>query len=531
MIPVGRRPSEPAAAELKRPRRQLTGMRALITLVACCGLILWAARVVWEYRDPTLAEDKAVQARALRALGSRKATERVDAIQVLARLHFADSASAIRPLTPMLGDEDSAVRAAAVEALGPIGSRAVQVGLDPDAVRAAVSALIRVLKDPDPGLRRAAVATLGTMSSTKPETSAGPQVGPPPTLPGGKTMGPASALPTPVDRVAVIAAFTEALGDREAAVRGEAIVALASACSAGDPPESLAAGLGDESAENRKATVRALARFRRGLDPWIPRLLRIAEHDDDRSVRAATVGVLGGLTGPPGATAAAVPTLIEALGSRDPRVRAAVAEGLYRFGPEAAAAIPALLRVFTEPIDGAGGRAGAGSANDSRALSGVAAAALGKIAPGSASAKGVVTALTEVVRSGQGARQAQAAAALAQFGPAAAPAIPALVRMAREAGPTHAPESENEQAAAWALGKIAPGTPAVDEAVAALEDVLRSRQAPSRVAAVEALGRLGPNAATCLPMLRALREDPDAEVRRAVKHALAVLVLGDEGKL
>jgi HEAT repeat protein len=77
--------------------------------------------------------------------------------------------------------------------------------------------------------------------------------------------------------------------------------------------------------------------------------------------------------------------------------------------------------------------------------------------------------------------------------------------------------------AARALGEIAPGTPAADEAVAVLEDLLESPQAWSRAAAAEALGRLGSNAVTSLSKLRALREDSDDEVRRSVERALAVL--------
>ncbi len=80
---------------------------------------MWVARVVWEVHDPIRPE--AVQGGlALCALGSRTATERVEAIQTLAQLRFADSASrSIRPLTSMLEDEDSAVRVAAAEAAGP----------------------------------------------------------------------------------------------------------------------------------------------------------------------------------------------------------------------------------------------------------------------------------------------------------------------------------------------------------------------------------------------------------------------------
>lgn len=239
LIPVGRPPAEPASAEVGRPRRKLTGMRVLILLLAGCGLIVWVARVVWEYHDPIRPE--AVQAGALRALGSRKAAERVEAIQTLAQLPFAESASrSIRPLTSMLEDEDSAVRVAAAGALDPIGYHAIQAGLNDNAIRDAVSTLIRVLKAPDPGLRRVAARTLGTMSSTMPETGTSPQAGPPPSLHGGKTKTPApepvSARPSPVDRAAVIAALTEALGDREATVRGGAIVSLAAAFSTDVPP-------------------------------------------------------------------------------------------------------------------------------------------------------------------------------------------------------------------------------------------------------------------------------------------------------
>ncbi len=501
----------------------MTGMRAMMAFVACCALIVWAARVMRESPDPALAEERAIEARAVRALRSRRATERLGAIQALDRLSFADGAVAIRPLTAMLGDEDPGVRVASVEALGRIGARAVPNGSDDAAVRDAVTALIGLLKDPQPVMRTAAASALGIMTLAKPRAGTGTRGGPPPSGGNGPSPVPGAAVPTPVDRGAVIAALTEALGDRDAKVRGAAIFALAADTSMSDPPKALAAGLADESAENREATVRALAHFPRGLDPWITPLLRIAEHDDDRSVREATVSVLSGLRGPggpPAITAAAVPALIAGLGSGDREVRMLAAGLLSRMGTDAEAAIPALLRILTGPIDGEGD----GFVIDGRIPEALGAAeALGCIAPGTASAGEVIATLSEMARSGTGFRQLQAIRSLGEFGPDAAPAIPALIRMAREAGPDHA--SDNVQAAAWALGRIAPGTPAADEVVAALADILRSDRASSRVAAIEALRQFGPKAAVCIPRLRALREDPDIEVRQAAEQAL-----GDEGK-
>ncbi|SIO44755.1 HEAT repeat [Singulisphaera sp. GP187] len=438
MNPIGERLSERSASEPQRTRHHLTGLRAMIALVACTGLILWAARVVWENRDPALTEERAIQDHALRVLLSPNATERMGAIQDLERLRHADGAIAIRHLTAMLGDADSTIRIASVDALGTIGARAIRTGSDDAAIPAAIRALTGLLKDPQPAMRMAAANTLGAM------TEANHRPGPPRSGGRNKAPTPASAVITPVETKSVIAALTETLGDPNAEVRGKAINALAAATSLADPPKAFAATLKDESAENRRTTVVALAQYRRGLDSWIPALLRIAEHDENPAVRTMGVGVLTVRIGPPKVTAASVPALIARLESRDPEVRRAVAEVLGRFGPDADPAIPILLRIFTEATDGEV----AGSPYESQ-VQGDAAQALGKIAPLTASAKEVITTLTEVVRSGTSDKQRQATWALSEFGPKAAPAIPVLIRMAREAGPLHA--FANEGAAAWAL--------------------------------------------------------------------------------
>ena len=350
--PHGERLSEPGVARVTRTRRYLTGVRALCALVACCGVIVWAGRVVWEYRDPVRTESRAIQARALRALQSREATERVTAIRELQRLRFADDALAIRPLTAMLGDEDIEVRIASAEALGTFGTVAVENGSDDQAVDAAVRALIRLLKDPHPNVRFTVVNTLGSIACARPGAGVRAPPGPPP--PAAAPVAGATA----VDMRGAIAALTGALGDPEAKVRGAAVRSLAAAAlavsgSMAEPPRAIRAILEDESAENRRETLIFLVQFQRGLDSWIPSLLRMAEHDADRSVRERCVT---GVAVDPVVRAVAFAEIVLALivGFGEPRfrdVRDAAATLVGRFGSEADEAIPALLGFFTAAID------------------------------------------------------------------------------------------------------------------------------------------------------------------------------------
>ncbi len=50
--------------KVKRPRRYQIGLLSLLALVACCALILWAAREAWQNRDPLVAEERALEVRA-----------------------------------------------------------------------------------------------------------------------------------------------------------------------------------------------------------------------------------------------------------------------------------------------------------------------------------------------------------------------------------------------------------------------------------------------------------------------------------
>ena len=277
------------------------------------------------------------------------------AIQDLGRLSSADHAIAIRALNATLVDEDSEVRAASVVALGGMGFRAVETGSDGDAVVEALNALIGLLKDREPHVRAAAANSLGAISSAKAPGVLDTRASNHP--PGGTNARPALAgvVAAPVGTKSVIAALEQALGDREASVRGAAAFGLAAASSKFEPPSALAAMLEDESAENRVMTVRTVARYPLGLDWWIPLLVRMAENDRDRSVRA-DVPRRGSFTrsGRPRSRRRPSRRSVAGLRSRDLEVRKKVAHLLGRMGPEAEAAIPPLLRVLTQPVGDSG---------------------------------------------------------------------------------------------------------------------------------------------------------------------------------
>jgi HEAT repeat protein len=374
----------------------------------------------------------------------------VAAIRELERLAFGDSSVAIRPLVGTLADEDTEVRVAAAEALAKIIPSAARSGSGREVIRAAMNALIASLKDPDPEVRFAAATALGEIMSPTSRTGTRPR------RRGGKTPLPAQAAPRaparaprvavvlPIDRGTVLDALVEAFADPNVKVRAAVLDALASggpgACV--DPPRVYAAGLEDESPVIRRVAVDSLASFGRVLDPWIPILVRLAEHDPDRLVRAACSGAIGQKLGPPAVTAAAVPQLVPGLASANPQLRIQIAALLGRLGPDARSAIPGLIRVLNDPLEPQVGRVYSGSMMEDVDPACAAASALARIAPASNVARQLIAALTEVARSGPRIRRGAAAYALGQFGPAAAEAVPVLITMIKDADPTRLAQNE-----------------------------------------------------------------------------------------
>jgi HEAT repeat protein len=89
----------------------------------------------------------------------------------------------------------------------------------------------------------------------------------------------------------------------------------------------------------------------RGLDPRVPILLRLVEHDPDPSVRQQCMSTLSYAFKPPAVSPAAVPALITGLKSGDVKVRSQAASIVGTLKADARAAVPELLRILSEPID------------------------------------------------------------------------------------------------------------------------------------------------------------------------------------
>jgi HEAT repeat protein len=540
MSPTGDGPLNSENDKPKERRRLQTGVRTLIVLVACCGVSFWALRRLWENYDPVLVEARAIQKRAIGELQSGKAAERLAAIQELDRLRFGDSTIAVGPLTRALEDPETEVRIAAADALGSIGSGVVKSRSGEAAAHAAATALIQCLKRPNTAVRVAAARALGLIGSSAVESgSGGETVGAAATALIGCLKDQAGAVRSAaaaslgkislprlavvaaprINRAAVMGALAETLGDRDDKVRLAAIGAMTSHPGTSEPPQALAQGLKDESAQNRVAAIRGLNFFRKGLDPWVSHLLWLAEHDPDSSVRIQCLTTLTFAFKPPAITAALVPALTASLKSDSAAVRSQAAALLGQFRADAQPAIPELLRVLNEPpAPGVGSKRSPFNAFDAASK---AEEALGRIAPGSPEAEKVIAALIEVARNGPESRRGWAAYALGEFGPAAEEAVPVLIKVINDATPDD--KFEREQPAAHALGKIAPVTRSADQAVTALLPVLKFRAPFARATAIAALGRFGPRAAAAIPTIRALKDDRNAEVRAAAAKALVAI--------
>jgi HEAT repeat protein len=246
-------------------------------------------------KDPEPAvRDAAV--RALHAIGGKMARSRSGTEAIVA---------AVTVLRRSLSDPEPEVRLAAATCLGDLVS--------PQTARDSTAALLASLKDPETGVRCAAATSLEKLAS--PEFAA--------------------MTASQLDRRAAIAALAELLDDRDAKVRLAALRASVEHSvdpsrvqakaritliapgqvlqhPSTDPPRMLAKALKDEFTENRVAAVRLIGSFNQGLDPWVPVLLGLAEHDPELSVREACFETLKSLK-PPAVTAGVVPRLIPSL--------------------------------------------------------------------------------------------------------------------------------------------------------------------------------------------------------------------------
>lgn len=404
----------------------------------------------------------------VRRLKSPRLPERIEAAKALATVPPAALREALPDLAEALRDEYWDVRRYAAEALGKAGAEAVPV-------------LVRTLRRDDYYSRWYAAQTLRRM---------GPQA---------------------VQAVPDLARMLERGGID---VRQQSALALAEIPDASGAAKELAAALGDPNSMVRAAVVKALGRTGTAA---LPQLTELLGHED-RGVRvsaAAAVGQIGPDAG--GAAAAlvavlrseyaltmeqykeitskdihysrirhamaghpviramgqvgpaAVGALVECLESDDAELARWVAESLRRIGPDAAGAVPALLRAWKKEA-------------------------------------GKTWEWTSV--------RNQLVGALGAMGPAAEPAIPLIAECFRSR------DRFAVRPCAYALAGIGPK--ALPHLVAGLADP----DAGHRAAAAEALGRMGAAAGSAAPLLRKALKDDDEQVRQQAERALSAVQRG-----
>ncbi len=368
---------------------------------------------------------------------------------------------------PALDDPSPTVRAAAAQAIQGFGA-----GIEP-----LVPALLRRGQDdPDPGVRDACATALGRIRPGDLSTT-------------------------------VIPAFTAAI-DRSgtpAALREHLIEALTR--------------FGSKAAPAVPAIARTLISAEREPDRPSPKeteplsleaTYRPTPAEERILLRRNAAQALGALA--PGTPAAdeAISALIAALDDPIDEIERVVAQSLTAFGASARRAVPALASAFQR------------ARSEKHLLrAGLLADSIGRIDPTSAEAAVAVAFLSAVLYTEDGPARVFAERALANFGPAAAPAIPALMDLIRRPDLRSGPELAS---VARALGRIAPGGPDAGLAVAAIVEALISDPPPPFAApAIESLTRFGAEAVPALPRLRELENSNEPEVRSAAHKAVAAI--------
>jgi HEAT repeat protein len=531
-------PASGSEAGPKPARRRHSAGRTLIVLVVFGGVLLWAARLLWENRHPALA--------AARGLRASAVADRLTAVRDVTAAGTSDTAVAIPSLTPALRDQDASVRTTAIESLGLLISYSIRSRASEREAREAIAALMNSLKDPQPNVRLAAINVLSMIRTTTPNAPR-------------QTPKKDDEKPTPlIDANVMITAMTEMAADHDPLVRAAAVRSLCDA-SATDPASGFPAAtvaLVDEDPDVRAMAAEGVGRLiaqairnKKGESEAAAALAKLlaARKDRDAGVRTAAIGALSTITStanrrrprhaekgaeqagstidtgsfiagfveslgdqeaavnlaaaralvalePSAIPESAVSSLVAALKSRDSEVRLEVLRVLSQLGSRAVPAIPAFIAALKESADADRSKAQPGARGPREGMTGpayVAAEALGKIAPTTPAAGEAVTALTEALASGPPDRRPSAASALGEFGAKATPAIPALVKFLQESLRAQ-PASEDGSSAAVALGQIAPGTPSASAAVTALNEAVKSNLSDTRVAATKALERFSP---------------------------------------
>ena len=444
----------------------------------------------------------------------------------------ADFEPATSALIERLDDLEPAVRLSAIQGLGMLGPKILG---DPPA------RLVAVMEDESDQMRDAAIEALASFrhglpplvpslvraaERAEPRARAGylkllRRIRPPP-FSGDAVPGLIAALASKDGEIVAIAAndvsaFAEqvpsfdrwpARAEASAAVRpliaalgplidrkpndaatSDPVVAIAEALGrlAPDTPSSeeavgaLARVLRAGDTRRRVAAATALGRFHPGNVLFTTLSDLIGERD--LVVRLAVLGAIHDVHF--GAPFVVPKSLGAALEDASAEVRTAAASALWRAGLGIDPYVPALLRHAEHDADARVREVCSGS--------------LQHLRPPQVTAE-VLPDLIKSLTSPDARLRLVASDVLAALGPAAAPAVPALIRSIGE--PAASESWANPTArAAEALGRIAPRTSMAEKAIAALIAALQAKESEPKIAAVQALAHFGAAAAPAVPDL------------------------------
>jgi HEAT repeat protein len=456
------------------------GVRAPLLLIALCVLAAWGMIRYWDF---------ATSADPLQQIRSRNVEDRQRAaINLRVLTKKTDLAATTAALSLGLHDHDESVRVLVAQSLGQlIHQLTSQPVTTPEEKknlgtyeRIAVSLLAGSMSSETSALVRAAVVeSLGTTGTQR-------SITPPPALQAALNDG---------SIVWNLAIAREYYGLSEAT-----------------PPPELVAALNDSSPEVRAKAASTLRNFPLNLDPVIPELLSRMANDDSKVRQECALTLHWAHP-----TVAVVPTLIAALADSNREIRSVAAYLLGGIGPEAEAAVPALLDMLRELV-----RPVSGQSNPVQrryeSPPYTAARALGKIAKTTE----VVAALAGLLASDDEDKVVAAAHGLADIGDPAVTALPSLIAIYDRALKAHK-TYPLLSSVSDALSRIARNSPYASEVVDRLMRCLALKDTSVRCDGIRALAKFGPTAAAALPKLVTLADDTDSDVRRAVAAALRAI--------
>jgi HEAT repeat protein len=233
------------------------------------------------------------------------------------------------------------------------------------------------------------------------------------------------------------------------------------------------------------AAIDQLVAGKRDAVPVCAWVLRTATEPEGRFRSADALGKIGK------DAASAGPELIAALADTDPLVRGVAARSVAAVTPDAAEAVPALMKLFPD-VDAI------------RAVSRY----------GKAGAPAVPR-LIELLKHDDSVVRWQSARALGKIGEPAVPAVPELMRLTREDK-----QPQVREHAAEAMGDIGPAAAA---GIPALVAALHDENSRVRRDAVRALGEMGSAAKSAIDAVKAAIKDPDADVKSAAERAARLI--------